>query len=1533
MPVRVDDSASVAQHQACIETKGESYVTAALDVSRPAETRGRVLVAAVEHLAALSRTIVGNATQGTQSSMTQGGISRSTKLGSVVAGGIDGNVPVASLLQAADLSAQALVLPVLEKVLCLLAGFEALRCKGVASDDDCGDEDDEDDGEDEDGDGGSDSGSGDGIDQDSDVDCVPDLKRKKKHPDRPRSKGKKKMRGIFSQARKRTVSTDGTGQGYVDEYVTRLSSPSGPQTQTSRRGSDDVFVATIAREAPLSKFAVVTVMENLLTRLRTCDVFELPAFIYQLLLLVSARGNATAKRSVLRTVVVHFADLEEKAVATALEASHTQQAGMDDIIQPKVTTNVLRQIQSTTLLHIDFAVKQDPGLVAELLKLGRVPADSPHSIVAPFGIAVLLALSRTPSIQLNVLNTIRDSVVRFDKEIALRRENAFAARVCKSDTEPIRDPRAALRRAVESTAKDGWDLVCEPVLHLSFLLIDKCAKVWSAASSISTNSHETEAELGADILIELFLAHTSQRSEIVDQLVSRIVLREKSSTLAIHVLHRLARRSPSDLLQCSGKIKESIADLVSLPPWTSCSLITAYKPLLRVRPDLRDYLFLALRKALFHREPCARAVASTGFITVVVASDEANDAFGSSALTQALPSSVDVLEDAVQPLRRALSYPPAIRALLYKDMRRSAKSMRPGPQRTVVCKAFMGLLQPQLLRYVDASTSPFLLLDHCVNESGGGHLVEPLGDLIACFAEVHNTIDPAAFSTGSVIHLAKSISTVSVRDFDISKTVRATERSGVRDCEAVDDEECARIAADTANRNRARILGSVVEALLHSALLASDAVHDSSFYTSVIFPLLQTREDVLTVLKELGALSASDALRDLGGNVDIEPGAGRSIGWFGGNGKGVKSTGKVKTAKGGGKGGEGKNSKKAETADGDDRQGPGAGGASDLGQRFGAFGILVSSSSCPLVSLDVAVSCLASMLPKVRPARSSEALVDVNDASNSSTSRAVSSWFAMHRADRNVERLSVYLRAVAKAHVDTAIEESKQSCSPPSTNLISELESLTKSLCVLVHVAMSDFQQHRAQTGLAHTKAAVRSLEAVETCIAAVSHVYQADPAVTNRLCESLLGSSAAASARRRSADVAFGNSALNTAIICAIEGLQQTVDSLVEDELLREAEVVVRILLALRALYRDAEFAAERTGGAWPLVDVCADMASWAQKALSCRQAKEGKDIDTLSPGESGCTKGLVLIATGQRETEAGLSTALGLAKRAHAVLGDVLIEGVHREDQDAMYAGPHAFLVSQNVFCAIETMLDVVSTAFDDAEWCLGRMLSLEAAALASRVSLNGSSEAASPRKLTPAAGMDYERLELLERRVIRAEDRSNRRLTKALEILLELLRSSIARPGLQERLFKSASRCYKVLSIAVHAQAKRRTDPRTSFLEMILLGKRLTPTIWDYAVLLNSNSDGGAKAGKAAASMAAKEARIIPQLVYEIERFEKLLIAAQKRTKVDLLSELLRNQARDMKIDEVEDAENASDGGDENGATGRPLSVGGLLQGRSR
>jgi FANCI solenoid 2/FANCI solenoid 4/FANCI solenoid 1/FANCI helical domain 2 len=1473
---------------------GETYVTCALASGMPAATRGRVLSAALAHLAA------GRRTQATQQSQQPG---PGTALASVVAALVDDGIPPPALVEAANSAAEALVLPVLEKVLCVLANISDMRTAEQVDDEDAleesseEDDDDDDDDDDNDDDDNDDDDNDDDDNGDDDGDNTIGKKRKRKAAGSKKAVDMKKKHNAAkamvkaaskSKKAKQRAAAGGAGavatarrngRDFVNDFVTKMAAaaPSQPATNgtVSSHRNDDVFVVTVAREAPLSHAAATSVLTNLLTRLQHVDVFELPAFIYQLLLLVSARGNAQAKRKVLRSVIAHFDILERSSKEAVTAASQAQEADANDLIMSRaMNMSTLRQIQGTTLLHIDFAVKQDPAMVSELNKLARLSADSPHSILIPFGFAILLALARASSEMTTVMGTIRDAIVRFDKEIAVRARNPFAAKLCKND-DPMPNPRTALLSVIESAANDGWDMVCEPLIHLALLLMDKDTSRHGPPSSTPSLS-----DLGIETLSNLFISHEAIRTEIIDQLVSRVVLREKSSAAAIATLSSLARRCPSVLLGQSARIKESIADLVTLPPWTSSALIVAYKPLFRHRPDLRDFAFLSLRKALFHRDPAARAVASTGFLCLMSSgAEDISYSVDAASVTMATGTcgamsetiATSVMDEVAQPLRRALTHPPAIKALMYKEARRLVAVCRPGVERRAMCNALHDLLHPQAIKFMMANDAPFLQLDHCVNESTGGNLVEPLGDLIACLTGIAQANGDKPLSKHYLCDFVRKVASVHVRDFDISKEIRA--RRG-RDCDDNTDdadtmEDAADIAADRANRNRARVLGGAVDALINVALSVEDSAHTSQFYIDTVFPLLRMREDVLSILKHLGSAAASDALCDLGGDADIEPSVPRSVGWFPGSSGGVRGRGGYgKNGKGSSSkaGGEKKGKGKYGTAGSGGGGGNGSGGCAanaDLVCRFGSFGVLVSSSANPVVDLDAAVRCLQSMVP--------------SPSEDDSERRSVSAWFAQNAASSDLALLSAYLRAVVKTRIEGAIDATipKTTGQASMPLMPAERSAMARSIFSLVHFAMADFQVHRGQTGAQHSKTSVRALELVQICIKAIAVIYAGDFDVSNQLCLSLLPSG---SSKRRRCE--------RSPVVHAITSLEKVVNSLLEDDLTREADVVVRIISALKALFsRDRQMT--------EFVELSSSIASWALGGLL-----------SYTSDDAGIMTSLATLVMDRRESADGLEAAVELARRVHRVLGD--IESNDEDDLpdpspvvagDTMSSGASLgksrMIRPANALQAVDSILDAVDRSLDDAEWCFARMTSFEQVASTTRAGVAGS-------KVKGDSALEISRLDKLERTVNKAEDAAQAKTEQVIYVLTELVRSSIAKWSYQERLVKAVTRCYKVLSLAAHAQARRRDDPRPSFMTLLDTAKGLAPAVWSYMTFLGTNEkkEEGVS-GKAGASNASKEARIMPQVVYEVERFEKLLIAAQKHTKIPLLRGIQRNTARDYKI----------------------------------
>lgn len=261
-----------------------------------------------------------------------------------------------------------------------------------------------------------------------------------------------------------------TGQSFVDEFVSKLAEQQSC-TPTQAR-SNDIFVVSVAREVPLSDHAAEYVFSQLVHRLSKVELLELPAFIYQLLLYASSRGNSNVKRCILMHIARVFTTHEEKSRKSDAFSQSLLAEDEDAIIASTTSLADLRQVQGTALLHIEYAVKQDPLLSSEMVSLAKAGVETPNHFLTAFGTGMILSLAKTVSIRTDVLQVLREVVLRFDKEVVLRKRNLFMARVSMND-EKLISPCNSLLHIAECTCENGWDYVKESLLQFAFVLLDK----------------------------------------------------------------------------------------------------------------------------------------------------------------------------------------------------------------------------------------------------------------------------------------------------------------------------------------------------------------------------------------------------------------------------------------------------------------------------------------------------------------------------------------------------------------------------------------------------------------------------------------------------------------------------------------------------------------------------------------------------------------------------------------------------------------------------------------------------------------------------------------------------------------------------------------------------------------------------------------------------------------------------------------------------------------------------------------------------
>ncbi|GFZ09009.1 hypothetical protein Acr_20g0008170 [Actinidia rufa] len=218
-------------------------------------------------------------------------------------------------------------------------------------------------------------------------------------------------------------------------------------------------------------------------------------------------------------------------------------------------SSIVRQVEGTVLLHVNFAVKQDPSLGQEVLGLMKSDLRAFNHII----VEVLLSMAR---------------VQRFSES------------------------SIAISKTAITTAYGDYSERIEGGSSKEF------------GKSIDLMGIE---ELGSQMLRTLFEVHEMERNEIIEQCnFSVLSLKPGQSLPIIRLLGHLVQRCPHPLLELldyftfmNGKI--------------ATHLVTVLLPLIRFSRDLQDYIILVVRKAMFSREDSVRLAATNAIIDLILA--------------------------------------------------------------------------------------------------------------------------------------------------------------------------------------------------------------------------------------------------------------------------------------------------------------------------------------------------------------------------------------------------------------------------------------------------------------------------------------------------------------------------------------------------------------------------------------------------------------------------------------------------------------------------------------------------------------------------------------------------------------------------------------------------------------------------------------------------------------------------------------------------------------------------------------------------
>ncbi|KAF9605443.1 hypothetical protein IFM89_017462 [Coptis chinensis] len=443
--------------------------------------------------------------------------------------------------------------------------------------------------------------------------------------------------------------------------------------------------------------------------MRKVDLQDLPSLVYQLLVLAS---KGFSKKDVIEGVVGFFGEVGESKVSS-----------------------IVRQVEGTVLLHVNFAVKQDPSLGQEVL--GLVKSDV--RAFNHFTVVVLLSIARVKRFSDGAIGILKNAVVTSYQEHMFTRDCKWLPDILKKDClhNAKRVEQSVMRAINESNY--GREHIVPSIVQFGFVLLEAVEEENNQQISNKDSLMGIE-ELGVQILKTLFDVHDMSRKEIIEQCKYRILsLKPQQCLPIIKFLGYLSRSYPYAMLEHVARLKDLLDYFTFMHGEISASLVTALLPVIKLSHDLQDYTILVVRKALFRREDTVRLSAISAIVNLILAEKQSSKD-GISSLQES-SSQASCSQQAEIPfgfraslfqelsglLQRCLSQQAKVKEIVYQGL---IKFVLKDP---LIAGSVFDFLQPHFLRFYHEDEDAHLNLSCCVKlESGKVFLDEPLDCLLSC---------------------------------------------------------------------------------------------------------------------------------------------------------------------------------------------------------------------------------------------------------------------------------------------------------------------------------------------------------------------------------------------------------------------------------------------------------------------------------------------------------------------------------------------------------------------------------------------------------------------------------------------------------------------------------------------------------------------------------------------------------------------------------------------------------------------------------
>lgn len=390
------------------------------------------------------------------------------------------------------------------------------------------------------------------------------------------------------------------------------------------------------------------------------------------------------------------------------------------------------------LMHVAFAVKQDPALAREVV--AAVKADAAGTL-SGFAVAVLLSVARVRRFNDAAVGVLRDAVITSRRDYRISRRCKWLPECLKGECARAANcvEKALLKAVGESIG--GREHVVPSIVQVGFLLLEASDSDRKEEVGFNEGVMSTE-EVGVNMLKSLFDIHGMARTEIIEQCKFRILSVKPSQSLpVIRLLGGLVRTHPFQMLEYISHLKELLDYFAFLNDKISIGLINCILPLTKFSRDLKDYIILVIRKAMFKREDAVRIAATNAIVELIIAENkhkrtEANpfqDSSSQPSSSQQPETHLEIggglFQELSGLLRRCFMQQARVKEVLYNGLIQIVTS---DPS---IAENVLDFLWPHFLNYYTEHAECPLKIDSCFKiENAKVSIVEPIDCLLSCIS-------------------------------------------------------------------------------------------------------------------------------------------------------------------------------------------------------------------------------------------------------------------------------------------------------------------------------------------------------------------------------------------------------------------------------------------------------------------------------------------------------------------------------------------------------------------------------------------------------------------------------------------------------------------------------------------------------------------------------------------------------------------------------------------------------------------------------